>query len=131
VPLLVGQNKSEAADILESADLVEGDTEAVVSEADLDIIVSQNPVAGTVVPAGSEVNYDYSKGLQVPDVVGMTQANAETAITTAGFTVGTETEQYDPEVPSGSVISQSPAGETFAEAGSAIDLVISKGEEPI
>ena len=48
-----------------------------------------------------------------PDVVAMTQTNAEAALTTAGLTVGTVTRAYSGTVPLDSVISQDPAGGTL------------------
>jgi len=63
----------------------------------------------------------------VPDVVGMSQADAESAITSAGFVVGTVTYSYNGTVPAGAVISQSPAGGTPAVGGTSVNLVISAG----
>ena len=66
----------------------------------------------------------------VPSVVGLTQAAAQSAITTAGLTVGAITSSSSPTVAAGSVISQSPAGAASALAGSAVALVISTGTPP-
>jgi len=63
----------------------------------------------------------------VPDVVGMLQADAESAIISAGFVVGTITNSYNDTVPAGAVISQSPAGGTPAVSGTSVNLVISAG----
>jgi len=63
----------------------------------------------------------------VPDVVGIPQAGAESAIISAGFVVGTITHNYSDTVPAGAVISQSPAGGTPAVSGSSVNLVISAG----
>ena len=67
---------------------------------------------------------------KVPNVVGMTQAEAATAITTAGFIVGAVTEQNNDTVPAGQVISQDPAAGSSAIPNSAVALVVSKGSEP-
>jgi hypothetical protein len=66
----------------------------------------------------------------VPNVVGMTNANAKSAITSANLTVGTESTASSTTVPSGSIISQSPAGGSSAAAGSAVSLVTSSGPPP-
>src|SRR5262249_36425018 len=50
-----------------------------------------------------------------------------TAITNAGLIVGTVTAASSTTVPSGSVISQSPAGGAQAVTGSAVNLVVSSG----
>jgi len=63
----------------------------------------------------------------VPAVTGFTQAAATTAITNAGLTVGTVTQQSSNTVPSGEVISETPSGGTIVNPGSAVTLVISTG----
>ena len=63
----------------------------------------------------------------VPNVVGLTQAAATTAITGAGLVVGTVTTANSATVPAGSVISQNPAAGASVAAGSAVALVVSLG----
>jgi hypothetical protein len=65
--------------------------------------------------------------VDVPDVVGMAQADAETAITSAGLSVGNITFEASCTVPTGEVISQDPVAGTSVGIGSAVDLVISLG----
>jgi beta-lactam-binding protein with PASTA domain len=67
----------------------------------------------------------------VPNVVGLTQANAEAAIVAAGLVVGTVTTAYDALVLAGNVISQNPAGGGSAQPGTAVDLVVSLGVQPV
>jgi len=62
-----------------------------------------------------------------PDVVGMSQANAEAAIGTANLIVGTVSTAISDTVPSGDVISQIPTAGTLVESGSLIDLLVSIG----
>src|SRR5947208_2336442 len=63
----------------------------------------------------------------VPNVVGQTQAAATSAISGAGLTVGTGTQPSITTVPSGSVISESPAAGTSVASASAVNLVVSSG----
>ena len=63
----------------------------------------------------------------VPNVVGQTQATAQTTITGAGLTVGTITSRYSPTVPAGTVISQSPLAGVSVAQNSAVSLVLSLG----
>ena len=65
--------------------------------------------------------------LSVPNVVGLTQAAATTAITSAGLVVGTTSNASSSTVPIGSVISESPAAGTPVNGGSSVNLVISSG----
>jgi formylglycine-generating enzyme required for sulfatase activity len=63
----------------------------------------------------------------VPNVIDMTQAQAEAAIAAAGLVVGTLTEEYSDTVVAGNIISQYPyVGEEF-QPGSTVNLVVSKG----
>jgi|GEM_PF-5259967 len=65
--------------------------------------------------------------LVVPNLVGMTQANAETALVDTGYGVGVITPQYSEVVVVGNVISQSEvAGSTIA-CGTAVNLSVSLG----
>lgn len=96
--------------------------------------MSESPAAGTLVNPGSPVNLIVSSGpaqVAVPNVVGETQAAATAAITTAGLALGTVTTQSSSTVPSGSVISESPAARTQVDAGSAVNLVVSSGPVPL
>jgi len=67
--------------------------------------------------------------VEVPNVVGMTQADAQAAIGTAQLVVGTVTEEYSDTVPAGNVISQDPAAGTSVPIGSAVNLVVSLGQQ--
>ena len=93
-------------------------------------VILQSPAAGTRVEEGSSVQLAVSKGprpeVTVPNVVGMTQAEAETAIVDAELVVGTITYEYSAEVEPGKVISQDPAGGATAYAEDAVDLVVSQ-----
>jgi beta-lactam-binding protein with PASTA domain len=93
-------------------------------------VISQSPIAGTQVATGSAVALVVSSGppqVAVPNVVGLTQAAATTAITGANLTVGAVTTASSTTVPSGSVISQSPIAGTQVVTGSAVALVVSSG----
>jgi beta-lactam-binding protein with PASTA domain len=65
----------------------------------------------------------------VPDVVGMTQAAAQAAITTANLVAGSVTPVFNESVPAGNVISQSPVGGQTVASGIPVNLVISLGEK--
>ncbi|MGA1844322.1 MAG: PASTA domain-containing protein [bacterium] len=65
----------------------------------------------------------------VPDVVGLTEAEAAEDIVAAQLTVGTITREYDPNVPAGYVISQNPSADTQVARGSAVTLKVSRGPQ--
>lgn len=81
-------------------------------------------------PGLTSVNFSLTNTaaqVAVPNVVGLTQAAATTAITNAGLTVDPGTTASSSTVPSGSVISESPTAATLVNVGSAVSLVISTG----
>ncbi len=67
-------------------------------------------------------------GVAVPDVVGQTEADANSAITGAGL-VAAKTEAADDTVPEGDVVSQDPAGGTEVAEGSTVTIVVSTGPD--
>ncbi len=87
--------------------------------------------AGDQVPQGSTVILSVStgeEGSEVPDVTGLSKAEARVKLETSGFNVA-ETEAVSDSVQAGNVISQNPAGGLQAEEGSTVSLVISTGAE--
>jgi serine/threonine-protein kinase len=66
----------------------------------------------------------------VPNVVGMTASNANTAIVNAHLAVGTVTTAYSDTVAAHTVISQSPAAGTKVLIGSAVNYLTSLGKKP-
>src|SRR6185436_2394833 len=91
-----------------------------------------SPAGGSQVAAGSPVDLLVSTGITVPPVVGQTQADATALITSvAGLTVGAITTAPSVTMPAGTVISQSPAGNTNVSGGSSVALVVSTGPAPI
>ena len=84
----------------------------------------------TSLPPGTEVTLVLSKGVEmlgVPDVQGATRADAERAITQAGFTPAV-TEVFSEDVARGLVADQSPSSGR-APRGSQVALEVSKGPE--
>lgn len=64
----------------------------------------------------------------VPDVVGLTEEDAVTALEAVELVVG-DTQRRFSEEPSGTVISQSPEPNVSVEIGSEVSLVVSAGQE--
>ncbi len=134
-PNVVGMTQTAAEAQLTSASLVLGTVTQQYSATVLaGLVISQNPVSGTSVLSGTAVNLVISQGPQpvpVPDVVGLPQNDAQSAITGATLTVGIVVQAYSPTVPTGSVVSQNPSAGTPALPGTEVDLVISQGPQPV
>jgi beta-lactam-binding protein with PASTA domain len=130
VPDVVGLAQAAAETAITDARLTVGTvTQETSDTVPVGAVISQNPVAGTTVAAGSAVALAVSLGpaATVPDVVGLAQAAAETAITDVGLTVGAVTQETSDTVPAGAVISQNPVAGTTVAVGSAVALVVSLG----
>ncbi len=69
-------------------------------------------------------------GVNVPSVVGYTEAEATASLTNNGFKVA-KSDEYSTEYEKGIVISQSPDGNTIAALESEVNIVISKGSESV
>ena len=131
VPNVTGMTQASAQADLVADNLVMGN---VTSEHSNTVasgnVISQSPVAGTLVDEGTAVDLLVSLGpimVNVPDLVNLTQAAATTAITNAGLTVGTVNTANNDTVPSGEVISQNPAAGASVASGSAINITVSLG----
>jgi hypothetical protein len=132
VPNVVGLVQADAeAAIVASGLAVGAITTANSDSVPAGDVISQDPIAGTSVPGGSAVDLVVSLGplqmVDVPDVAGLPQADAEAAIVASGLIVGAVTTAYSDSVPAGDVISQDPIAGTSVLSGSAVDLVVSLG----
>ena len=94
-------------------------------------VIRCNVGSGEIIPAGSEVVLTVSlgeTGVEVPDVVGLSEAEAVSTLVNKGF-VPSKTEGYDDFIQAGCIYKQSPDGNTKAPAGTTISIYISKGPE--
>jgi beta-lactam-binding protein with PASTA domain len=130
VPNVVGLSQAAAAAALTDAELAVG---AVTTAASTTVpsgsVISQTPAAGTQVTSGTAVALVVSSGppkVAVPNVVGLAQAAAATAITDAGLIVGAVSTATSP-VAAGVVLAQNPAAGANVLASSAVDVLVSSG----
>ncbi|MEO8258363.1 MAG: PASTA domain-containing protein [Acidobacteriota bacterium] len=135
VPDVIGRTRAAAADEIANSGLMLG-TVTMQSSATVaaDLVISESPVAGTSLAAGSAVNLVVSTGpepVRVPNVVGLTQPAASSALAATDLVVGTVTSASSPTVPSGSIISSTPAARSSVPLGSAVNLVVSTGPPPV
>jgi beta-lactam-binding protein with PASTA domain len=131
VPNVVGQTLASANSAIMAAGLTTG---VVTQQGSVAVpagsVIAQSPFAGASVAPSSAVNLVVSSGppnVQVPNVVGQTQASAMSALTAAGLTSGAITSQASGAVPAGTIISQSPAAGASVAPGTPISLVVSSG----
>ena len=131
VPDVRGETVVNAAEKLTEQDLLLGkQEEAYSATVGKGKIISQDPKANTKVEAKTKVDVVVSMGPEmktVPDVTKKSQDDARKILEAANFKVTIGETAYSPEVESGCVISQDPAGNSEAPKGSTVTLVISQG----
>jgi serine/threonine-protein kinase len=96
-------------------------------------VVEQDPAPGSALRRGDTIYVTVVGGAPqgtVPNIVGLTEADARNALTSAGLTPGDRADAYDASVPEGSVISCNPYEGVALPKGSKVDYVVSKGPEP-
>ncbi len=135
MPDLSGLARTAAVEWVASAKLyVRDETEEYNPTIPDNHVIRHTPAADTQVVSGSPVDWVVSKGpepVSVPDVTGRTQAAATAAIAAADLVVGTVTERYNAAVPAGTVLSQSPLAGAVVLPGTAVDMVVSRGVQPV
>ena len=95
-------------------------------------VLAQSVAGGGTAVIGSAIDFVVSQGPQiviVPDVVDLSQTDAETALVTAGLLPGDVTLHYSATIPSGTVLYQSSDAGSDILIGSFVNLVVSKGPE--
>ena len=134
VPDVTGLTANKAGTTLAAAGLETGKVTRVQStEAPEGTVVAQSPQAGKQVKEGSAVDLEVvgkptptATPVAVPNVVGSSQAGAESQLTAAGFTAVVSQAESD-SVPAGSVISQDPQAGVMVTQGSNVRIVVSTG----
>src|SRR6202166_743507 len=133
VPNVEGLTQDAATTAITAAKLTVGTvTQQTSNKVATGKVIRQDPASEAAVAQGSPVNLVISSGPQmvtVPNVEGLTQDPATTAIIAAKLMVGTVTQQTSNTVAAGNVISQDPANGSSVAQGSPVNLVISSGPQ--
>jgi serine/threonine-protein kinase len=100
-----------------------------------DRVIATDPAANTEVPEGTEVTVIISNGkevktTEVPNLVGESNASAESLLSNAGLK-GNPSYAYDDNVAQGYVISQETSAGSSVSEGSTVNYVISQGPETV
>jgi serine/threonine-protein kinase len=124
VPKLIGvQSVEDARRILSDKGLKLGPIIEVESDSDKGVIISSDPAAGSAVSAGTEVSLSISSGLKiVPQVVGLSEAQARTDLANLGFQVQILQQVVTEQI--GSVLAQAPKPGTKSSEGALITITV-------
>ncbi|PKQ28300.1 MAG: serine/threonine protein kinase [Candidatus Anoxymicrobium japonicum] len=133
VPNVVGQKRADAETLLARKGFKMNISKTVIDATKpKDTIISQNPEAASKLEKGGTVKVVVSKGpelVTVPSVIGMSQSEAEAALTKAGLVPGEAQQAFDAQAAKGKVVSQSPQAEKQVAKGATVTIVVSKGQE--
>jgi eukaryotic-like serine/threonine-protein kinase len=132
VPDVIGQDVDAATEILDNAGF-DVAIKAVPSGAPRNQVVEQDPIptarGGGKAEEGSTVTLSVSSGpaiVAVPDVAGLTEAQATKRLDGAGFNV-TSREEFSNTVSRGRVIGTEPAAGTQLSTSQVVTLLLSRG----
>jgi beta-lactam-binding protein with PASTA domain/predicted Ser/Thr protein kinase len=127
VPYVIGEPKKQAASELEDAHL-NPIFQPVESDQPKGSVVKTDPGPGESVPRDTDVNVSISRGPQkVPDVVDLTQAEAEQQLRDAGFVPSAAPDNTSTK-PKGTVTGQTPAAGQTLQQGATVFITVSQYE---
>jgi serine/threonine-protein kinase len=132
VPDLSGKTVEEATAALKAKGLTLGEqTTKPDDTVPQDQIISQDPASGTQVDKGAAVSVVVSTGpeaVQVPDLVGKTEAQAKAALEKAGLQLGEVTEVDTKDQEKGHVVSSNPASGDQVAKDTKVAIEIASGK---
>jgi len=131
VPDVINKDYREAVKILEDYGFIVETEVQPSNEITKDYVVSTNPAPGQQLSAGSTIYVTISAGpeivnVKVPNLIGLTQNAAISALERANLTVGTIS-QVESDMPEGTIIWQSVAANTEVPEHTKIYLQVSIG----
>jgi beta-lactam-binding protein with PASTA domain/tRNA A-37 threonylcarbamoyl transferase component Bud32 len=130
VPSVVGQQESQAESTLQAKGFNVSVKSDPASTQPSGTVVSQSPNGGTAAP-GSTVTITVSGGaVNVPSVIGDSQATASQILTTAGFSVTAQQGSGPSQYGNGTVFSQQPGANGTASKGSTVTIFVQNGASP-
>jgi serine/threonine-protein kinase len=126
VPSVVGQSFEDAEALLTGDEykfkVVRDDVDSSQPEG---TVVSQRPPGDSKLAEGGTVTLNVSTGMNaVPQLVGLSRADAEAALDEAGFTASVSTTPTDDETQVDQVLSQDPGAGERLEVGATIEIVV-------
>ncbi|WP_351228333.1 Stk1 family PASTA domain-containing Ser/Thr kinase [Streptomyces sp. NPDC002133] len=131
VPPILGQTEAAAKERLTDAGLdVERTTQGFSDVYRRGTVMDIDPDPGQRIRDNGSVSLVVSRGpeiVEVPELEGMTLAEAKNALRKVGLAPGVVTKEFSVEAAQGTVIGSDPAAGTDRRPDSAVALVVSKG----
>jgi serine/threonine-protein kinase len=134
-PSVIGLSQSAASEKLHDAGLEVTYGEPAYSETvGVGKVIGTDPEPGARILDGDTVTVTLSLGKErydVPRLRGLGEDAAREKLRDLHLTVGTRTEEWSETVPAGKVLRSDPLVGTTLRPGAAVDLVVSRGPQPI
>ncbi len=125
VPNVVGNTQATAQSTLTDQNLTYTIKTVTTNTATAGTVMTQSPVAGTKVASGASVTLTIAQAAnQVPNVVGVGEADAVSTVRAAGYRVQVTYRSVSSSSNDGIVLSQSPKANKTAAADAVVTLVI-------
>ncbi len=128
VPDLIGKNFEEAVSILKDIGLTVGDITDKEDKSPVGTVLSQDPVAGSILPPGKSIKMTVSIGtlVVVPNVIGMNVDDAKKLLLNEGFHIEKIDQTDIAKGIKGMILYQYPMPGLKVRSGAEIRLKISK-----
>jgi serine/threonine-protein kinase len=130
VPGIVGLTSEEAESLLKEYELgLRVVSEEHNSKRPAEVILSQNPEAGSMIKKGRNIRVSVSKGgklVEVPNLRGVSLRQAEIHLSEVGLKIGNISLTYDDSFPEDVVVSAIPSFGTSIRKGTSVNLTVNK-----
>lgn len=133
MPDLSGMSKTVAEEKLKTVGLKLGQVTEKYASEEAGTVINQYPRSGSKITKGKTVDIVVSKGkkvqtVRVPDFSGSTLESAKTSLSSLNLKVGNVTKKASRQ-PAGTIIGQSPEGNSETTEGASVDLIIAEQEK--
>jgi len=115
--------------LIAAAGLTVSQVESVQADTARGLAMLTRPPAGTALAPGAGVALVVSRGastITVPDLLGMSIADARSRLELEGLQLGTPTRRRTTDGSPGTVVAQRPAAGTLASPGTVVDIVVAR-----
>jgi beta-lactam-binding protein with PASTA domain len=124
VPNVQGKQEIAAETTLQNAGFTVVVQQDTTSTEPAGTVVSQTPAGNSQVAPGSKVTIYVSGAASVPNVVGLSQASAQTSLQSAGFKVNVTTVAGPAGTTPGNVWQQNPAAQATEAPGTTVNILV-------
>ena len=128
VPDVTGSSQENASSALEGAGLRVGKITREESGEAPGTVLEQSPAAGEQVDKGAAVNLTVAEPTAIPDVVDLTEEEAQAELEDAGFEVRVRDQAITDPAEEGIVLDQTPAAGEERRQGSRVTIVVGRAQ---